>query len=56
MHESSAAALASPNRLGVRTMYTKNEPAAIATMPAASPSRPSTRFTAFTIATTHRIV
>ena len=54
--ESSAAAEASPNVLGVRIMYTKNAAAAIAIMPAASPSSPSTRFTAFATATTHRIV
>ena len=34
----------------------KNAPAAIATMPAASPSSPSTRFTAFATATTQTIV
>ena len=37
-------------------MYAKNAPAAIATIPAARPSRPSMRFTAFIIATIHRIV
>ena len=53
---SSAASEASPNGLGERVIYRKNAPAAIATIPAARPSSPSTRFTAFTNATTHRIV
>ena len=34
----------------------KNAAAAIATIPAASPSRPSTRLTAFTTSASHRIV
>ena len=51
--DSSPAALAFPAKIpGCRTMYTKNAPEAIAIMPAARPSRPSTRLTAFRIATT----
>ena len=34
----------------------KNDEAAMATMPAASPSRPSTKFTAFTVTTTSTMV
>ncbi len=56
MADRTAAVDASTSPPGERTMYAKNEPAAIATIPAARPSRPSMRLTAFTIATIHRIV
>ena len=39
-----------------RQPYRKNEPAPIATIPAARPSSPSIRFTALAIPTTHRTV
>jgi hypothetical protein len=41
---------------GETNTHTKNAPAAINTIPAASPSRPSMRFTAFTRMSTQRIV
>ena len=50
-----AATLAWSPPSGVRK-YAKNAIAAIATIPAARPSSPSTRFTAFISATIHRTV
>ena len=55
---SSAAGEAGPKTLvpGVTYAYAKNASAAMATVPAARPSSPSMRLTAFVIATTQRTV
>ena len=52
----SAACETLPNGPGVITRKMKNAAEAIATIPAASPSSPSTRFTALGIATAQMIV